>query len=313
MTKTLRKAIVIRSRLQNRFNKTRSVENWTLYKTQMKFCTKLVSKTKKDYFSKVNPKFVSNNENFWRNIRPYFSDKGNFSNKIMISEKDYIVSDDRRLSEIFNTHFINITKALDLKSSIISANKSAPEIIETFKDHSSIKKIFSLRREECQFMFHSVRKNKVRKVTFNMDGKRAIFLTGDIPAGILKGCVDSYISEVTKILNTSLEGGSFPNQLKLAEVTPVFKKEDELNKENCCPVSVLPNASKIFERIVFNQMNLFFESRFSPLLEGFLKIHNTQNAILNMIQKWKHALDKGKNVDTIFMDLSKAYDTLNHK
>ena len=54
-----------------------------------------------------------------------------------------------------------------------------------------------------------------------MDGKRTN-LTGDIPAGILEGCVDSYISVFAKILNTSLEFGCFPNQLKLAEVTPVF-------------------------------------------------------------------------------------------
>ena len=67
----------------------------------------------------------------------------------MISEKDCIVSGDRRLPEIFNTHLINITKTLDLKPSIISTNKSVPEIIETFKGHPYIKKIFSLRREEC--------------------------------------------------------------------------------------------------------------------------------------------------------------------
>ena len=103
-------------------------------------------------------------------------------------------------------------------------------------------------------------------------------MTGDIPAGILKDCVDSCMSILTKILNTSLERGCFPNQLKLAEVTPVFKKEDELSKENYRPVSVLSYASKIFERIVFNQMNLFFESKFSPLLTGFLKNHSTQNA-----------------------------------
>ena len=59
-------------------------------------------------------------------------------------------------------------------------------------------------------------------------------------------------------------------------------------------------------------MNLFFESKFSPLLTGFRKNHSTQNALLNMIEKWKHALDKGKKVGTIFMDLSKAFDTLNH-
>ena len=95
-------------------------------------------------------------------------------------------------------------------------------------------------------------------------------------------------------------------------MTPVFKKEDELNKEDYRLVSVLSHASKIFQRIVFNQMSLFFESRFSPLLAGFCKSHSTQNALLNMIEKWKHALDRGKKFGTIFMDLSKAFDTLNH-
>ena len=137
-------------------------------------------------------------------------------------------------------------------------------------------------------------------------------LTGDIPTGILKGCVDSYIPILTKILNTSLERGCFPNQLKLAEVTPVFKKEDELSKENYRHVSVLSHASKIFERAVFNQINLFFESKFSPQLTGFRKNRSTQNALLSMIEKWKHALDKGKKVGIIFMDLSKAFGTLNH-
>ena len=144
MTKTLRKAIMIRSRLKNRFHKTRSDENWLLYKTQINLCTKLLRKTKKDYFSKLNPKLVSGNKNFWRTIKPYFFDKGNFSNKIIISEKDCIVSDDRRLSEIFNQHFINITKTLDLKPRIIPTTTSIPEIIKTFKDHPIVKKNFSL-------------------------------------------------------------------------------------------------------------------------------------------------------------------------
>ena len=59
-------------------------------------------------------------------------------------------------------------------------------------------------------------------------------------------------------------------------------------------------------------MKLFFESKSAPLLTGFLKNHSRQNALLNMTEKWKHTLDKGKKVSTIFMDLSKAFDTLNH-
>ena len=95
------------------------------------------------------------------------------------------------------------------------------------------------------------------------------------------------------------------------EVTPDLKKEDELSKENYLPVSILSYTSKIFEKIAFNQMNLFFESRFPPLLTGFRKKHNKQNSLLNIIEKWKHALDKDKKFSTIFMDLSKAFDTLN--
>ena len=136
----------------------------------------------------------------------------------MISEKDCIISDDKRLSEIFNTHFINITKILDLKPSIISTNKSVPEITETFKERPSIKKIYSLRREDCQFNFHSASENEVRKVILNMVRKKAN-LTSDILAGTLKGCVYSHISVLTKILSTSLESGCFTSQLKLAEVT----------------------------------------------------------------------------------------------
>ena len=123
---------------------------------------------------------------------------------------------------IFNEDFINITKTLDLKPSIIPTTTSLPEIIETFKDYCSIKKLFSLRKEECQFKFHSIIENEVRKVILNMDKKKAN-LTCDISAGILKSCVDSYIPILIKILNTSLERGCFPDQHKLVEVTPVFK------------------------------------------------------------------------------------------
>ena len=133
---------MIKYGIENRFRKTRSDKNWFLYKTQRNLCTKFLKKSKKDYVSKLKPKLVSGNKKLWRTIKVYFSDKGSFSNKIKILEKDCIVSNNRRLSEIFNENFINITKTLDLKPSIISTITSLPEIIETFKDHPSIKKIF---------------------------------------------------------------------------------------------------------------------------------------------------------------------------
>ena len=85
----------------------------------------------------------------------------------MILQKDCAVSEDRRLSEIFSGYSINITKTLEIKASIISTTTRLPENFEIFKDHPSIKKIFSLQREEFQIKFYSVSENEVTKVVLN--------------------------------------------------------------------------------------------------------------------------------------------------
>ena len=98
----------------------------------------------------------------------------------------------------------------------------------------------------------------------------------------------------------------------LAEVTPLFKKADPFDKVNYRPVSLLSHVSKSYERIIFNQIGTFFELYFSSFLTGFYKKHNTQHSLLKMLELWKEALDKGNSVGAIFMDLSKAFEILNH-
>jgi hypothetical protein len=71
-------------------------------------------------------------------------------------------------------------------------------------------------------------------------------------------------------------------------------------------------VSKVLERVMYDQMDSFLQSKYSPLLCGFRKGYSTQHAILNLLQKWQKALDKGQSIGTILMDLSKAYDCLPH-
>ena len=73
---------------------------------------------------------------------------------------------------------------------------------------------------------------------------------------------------------------------------------------NYRPVSLLSHMSKVLERVVFDQINEYIELFLSDLLAGFHKNHNIQHCLLKMLEKWKEALDKGKFVDAIFMDLS---------
>ena len=114
------------------------------------------------------------------------------------------------------------------------------------------------------------------------------------------------------ILNKCLEDGIFPDSLKYADVTPVFKKGDNTAKENYRPISTLSNFSKVFERLLHNQISNFMELNFSKFLTGFRKKHNTQHALLMMIETWKSKLNVGHKIGAIIMDLSKAFDTLNH-
>ena len=96
-------------------------------------------------------------------------------------------------------------------------------------------------------------------------------------------------------------------------VAPVCEKKDPLNKENYHPVSVLSHVSKNFEKIVYEQINSSMEPRFSHFLCRFRKNHNTQPSLLKMLEKWKLVLDKRCNIGAMFMDLSKAFDMLNHE
>ena len=100
---------------------------------------------------------------------------------------------------------------------------------------------------------------------------------GDIPAYLLKVTLDVHLSLVTKIINLPLENGCSPDDLKLAEVRPIFKKNDDLDKENYRLVSALFNVSKVFERIIYSQIDVFMQDKLSNLLTGFRKSHCTQH------------------------------------
>ena len=80
---------------------------------------------------------------------------------------------------------------------------------------------------------------------------------GGIPVDILKVVLDTHLSLTTKIINLSFENTCFPGDLKLAEVSPIFKKNDDLDKENYRPASVLFNVSKIFEKIMYCLFDAF--------------------------------------------------------
>ena len=82
-----------------------------------------------------------------------------------------------------------------------------------------------------------------------------------------------------------------------------------MSKENYRPVRLLPQLSKVFERIIYKKPKSYMEDK---CLRGSRKSHGTQHLLLTMLEKWKRGIDNGSYVSALFIDLSKAFDTINH-
>ena len=134
---------------------------------------------------------------------------------------------------------------------------------------------------------------------------------GEIPIKILKESTLCF-PELTNCINESLTNNKFPDTLKLSDITPVFKKLDPSDKANYRPVSILPLVSKVFEKIMYDQLYEYIEHFLNQLLCGFRKVHSTQHTLFRLSQKWQKERDSGGFIGTILMDLSKAYDCLPH-
>ena len=257
----------------------------------------------------MNIKQVSDNKLFWKSVKPFFSDKGSNSSKITLVEENNVISDEEEIVNIMNNYFINVTKTLNLKKQLVVGRSGVNE----FENHISIKIIHEKYPEILpeSFKFQLVSNNEVKKDIENLDTKKSSTYVS-IPATILKQCVNAYLPHLTNSINYSIQDSIFPQELKLSGVIPVYKKLNLLHKENYRPVSLLPPVSKVFERIIHKQITNYMADKLAHSIAGFRKSHGTQNSLVMMLQKWKRALDKGEYVPALFMNLSKAFDTINH-
>ena len=135
-----------------------------------------------------------------------------------------------------------------------------------------------------------------------------------ISTTLIKKIKNEISKSLTLIINQCIQKGIFPHKLKLAKVIPIFKSGDETLFNNYRPISILPSLSKIFERVIFNQIHDYFNTHnlYYSNQYGFRKDHSTELAALEIIDRITQHLDKGATPINIYLDLSKAFDTLDH-
>ena len=117
---------------------------------------------------------------------------------------------------------------------------------------------------------------------------------------------------LTVIINQMLKTGIFPDSFKTSKIVPLFKKGDHGLLTNYRPISLLPTISKVFERVIYDQMYLYFNNNNLLADEqfGFRKNHSTEYAAIKLVDHISNEMESGKTPVTLFIDLSKAFDTL---
>ena len=319
VSKPLRKAIMKRSQLENKYYKNRTPENKEVYKKQKNYCSRLLKREKSEYYSKLDLKNITDNKKFWKTMKPLFSDKlSNHGNTTLVKNKK-IISEDGEVAQAFNDFFENAVKSLEMKenSDVLMDTEGLVDPVEIaikkFEKHPSIQRIQEQINitEKFSFKLVSVKdiENEIRKLSPDKANTHK-----NIPIKVLKEAEKIVSHPLMDIWNKEMVGKrKFSIKLKLADIKPIHKKLESIYEKNYRPISILPVVSKIFERIMDKQMNPFVEKFLSPYISGYRKGHNAQYALTIMIEKWKQSVDNGGYAGGILTDLSKAFDTINHE
>ena len=265
-------------------------------------------------------KKITDNKKFWKTRKPLLSDKAKCgSSKINLVENDEILSTDREIAEAFNNYYSNAVKSLNLQCDFEHLSDVSDEIdpieraIKEFKNHPSIISVNKNIPKTTNFEFSQVDIDSIKKMIDNLDSSKSGTF-GGIPTNCLTGVSDISAKFLNSVWNNEvLKDLKFANGLKLTDIVPVFKKDDSTLVKNYRPVSLLPVISKVFERIMLNQITAYMDEYLSPHLCGYRKGFSTQTVLSSLIEKWKQILDDKGYGAAVLMDLSKAFDTINYE
>ena len=316
MNKEYKRAIMVRSKLRNKYNKEPSTESCIAYKQQRNICTNLLRKIKFNFYNNLNPASISDNKTFWKTVKPMFSDKKTSNININLVENNDVISEDKKIADCFKMFFENTVKVLniDMDPNILSTSNHEDIIlhnIEKFKKHPSIINIKEVINLDTTFTFNFITfDNMVNKIN-NLDLTKSNPLTS-IPTKIVVGNSDIFAPILYNNFNNNITNCAFPPKLKIADITPTYKKKERILKENYRPVSILPAISKVYEKLMEEQLNVYFENILSKFQCGFRKGFSSQHCLIYMIEKWKKSLDNKGAAGALLTDLSKAFDCLNH-
>ena len=299
ITTGIKKSSKYRQRLHEKFLKSRwkKVENG--YKNYKNLLEQIKKRAKRIHFSNLIMKYKNNIKMTWsvikETIRKNSSLRQKFPNKINLGSK-FITSTDS-ITKNINKYFAEIGPNLANKISTPLAN------FDTYLNNKC--NIFqpenALSINELKDDFYLLKTNK----SPGYDG---------ISSNIIKQCFGTLNRPLHYIYNIYFQTGVFPEEMKIARVTPIFKGGEVSDLENCRPISVLCCFSKILGKIMCNCLyknlrnnNILYKKQF-----GFQENYSTNHAIIQLVDQISNSFKKNHFTLGVFINFSKAFDTVDH-
>ena len=175
MNRILSKEIIKRSILRNLFSKSKSEADKKNYVKQRNYCVSLLRRTKKEYYGNLDPRKIADNRTFWRTVKPFLSNKSVENEKIILVEKEEILTKDNSVAKVLNNFFSNIVKTLGI-SDYMHSHPLAKEVndptlraIMKYRNHPSVLTILDKYKNNSIFTFSHVTKEEVLKEIGNLD------------------------------------------------------------------------------------------------------------------------------------------------
>ncbi len=305
INKHYRTQLYKKAQLDNTRNMYPSKSNSEKFRVQRNKCVKLRNGALRDHLSRKCADGPKGGRQFWNTVGPYVNSKSaKKSSHIDLVKNNEVISNQTKVCNIFNTHFINKPANIGNGSSF---ELGGPLENSNFQNHLSIKTIHD-KGNRVNFSFKHVQREDVCKSIKTLKNKAPGY--DKISARVLKLAAPVIARPITTLFNTCVDTSTFPKQCKKAEVTPGFKKGEDTDESNYRPLSVLTAISKVLEDLVLLQMTPLNNVLLHKLISAYRPGHSCQDVLLYILNSFTQAIDKHKQVAAVATDLSSAFDCL---
>ena len=262
--------------------------------------TNKIRKAKHQYYKNILDSSSGDTKKTWsvinQIIRPNDENKNKTNKFSNPTNPDEVINDDRVICEMFNDYYVNAGR--DLSDSIIENNIPITHYLGD--------------RVTETLNFRCTDEVEVSRLIAGLSDSAAG--VDEIPAKVIKQVSNEITPPLTQIFNRSMNEGIFPNQFKTSKVTPIFKKGNKQEVKNYRPISVLPCLSKVLEKLIHDRLIEFITQNqiISDAQHGFQRQKSTTSAVLALTDDILKSFDAKKFTIALFLDLSKAFETVNH-